>query len=120
MSKQDWLILAVVLLLSFFCWLAFSLGGSQNAASATIMQNGETITTVMLDHHEILTIEGDLGTSTIEIAPNRIRMQEAPCPDHTCVKTGWIYHSGQIIACVPNRIIIRIQGDNPPVDAIVY
>ncbi len=91
------------------CVLAcvFSLGRPKRC-SATIMQNGEIITTVTLDHHETLTIPGTLGTSTIEIAPNQIRMLEAPCPDHTCVKTGWIHHSGQVIACVPNRIVIRI------------
>lgn len=120
MSKQDWLIFATVLLLGLVCWLAFSLWGGQNDASATIMQNGEIITTVTLDHYETLTIPGALGTSTIEIAPNQIRMLEASCPDHTCVKTGWIHHSGQVIACVPNRIVIRIQGNTPPVNAIAY
>jgi hypothetical protein len=40
----------------------------------------------------------------------RIRFSEADCPDRVCVRTGWISHQGQLAACVPGEVILRIEG----------
>jgi hypothetical protein len=40
----------------------------------------------------------------------RIRFAAADCPDKVCVRTGWISRSGQIAACVPGHLIIKIEG----------
>lgn len=33
---------------------------------------------------------------------------------------GWIRHSGKIVACIPNRVVIRVTGDDHEgLDAIV-
>ena len=58
-----------------------------------------------------ITVKGILGPSKIEIQEGRVRMISSTCPHKTCVKTGWITHQGQLICCVPNRILIRISGN---------
>ncbi|HBE87040.1 MAG TPA: hypothetical protein DDW53_19330, partial [Lachnoclostridium sp.] len=36
---------------------------------------------------------------------------EASCPDKVCVRTGKIHRSGELIVCLPNRVVITIEGE---------
>ena len=48
-------------------------------------------------------------TYTLEVAQGRVRMLDIDCPDHICVKTGWV--SGDVpIVCLPNRLIVEVRG----------
>jgi hypothetical protein len=40
----------------------------------------------------------------------QIRFAEADCPDKVCVRTGWVSRSGQVSACVPGHLILKITG----------
>lgn len=54
----------------------------------------------------------------------RARMKESDCPDKVCVRTGWIAHPGQVIVCLPNKIVVRIEGGpqdvGPFLDGVAY
>lgn len=54
---------------------------------------------------------GDVGLSTIQIADGQVLISHAPCANQRCRLTGPRKHTGDILACVPNRIFIHIQGD---------
>jgi hypothetical protein len=56
-------------------------------------------------------VQGPLGTSEVEIREGKVRMLFSPCPNRTCQKAGWISRQGQVICCLPNKILIRISGD---------
>jgi hypothetical protein len=58
-----------------------------------------------------VTVQGPLGPSEIHIQEGKVEMLSSPCLNQTCCKSGWIDRQGQIICCVPNRIFIRIAGD---------
>jgi len=57
-------------------------------------------------------VQGPLGASKVEIREGRVRMLFSPCPNHTCQKAGWISRQGQVICCLPNKVLIRISGDD--------
>ncbi len=55
----------------------------------------------------------------LRIEPGRIRVLEADCPDKVCVTTGWLSRPGQMAACVPGRLLVRVvQADDPDVDVV--
>ena len=56
----------------------------------------------------------------IEILPGKIRIKDADCPDKICVKEGWISQGGQLIVCLPHKLIISIEGKNNTVDSVVH
>jgi len=62
---------------------------------------------------------GESGiTNVVEIAPGKIRVREADCPDQVCVSQGWIETSRLPIVCLPNQLIISIEEDgNADIDA---
>ena len=55
----------------------------------------------------------DIGsTNQIEIKDNTVRMVQADCPDHLCVKQGKIKSEGEMIVCLPNKVTVRISGED--------
>ncbi len=87
---------------------------------AQIIKDGEILYEISLSD-----IEGQEefsldGRDVIIIAEkDRIRFVESDCRDQICVFTGWISHSNQIAACLPNRILVKIIGKDDEVDAVV-
>lgn len=65
--------------------------------------------------------------ATLELLETgRVRVIESTCPDKVCVRSGWISRSGQAIVCLPNRIVVRIEGSGTGrdpgsrLDAVTY
>lgn len=50
------------------------------------------------------------GHLTVVIEDKKVYVKEADCPDKVCVHSGAISRQNQIIACMPNGIIIRLTG----------
>ena len=65
-------------------------------------------------------IDGELGASEVLLDEHGVRMLSSPCSAQRCVYSGAHRHAGDIIACVPNRILITIRGSaESRFDAIV-
>lgn len=65
--------------------------------------------------------------ATLEVSESgKARITASTCLDKTCVRTGWISRPGQSIVCLPNRLVVRIEGTEaehtlePSLDAITY
>ncbi len=60
------------------------------------------------------------GGMVIEVQDGRIRVRKSNCANQICVDSGWIAHSGEVIACVPNQVMIEIKTEKGAfLDAIV-
>ena len=60
-----------------------------------------------LDKDGIVSVDGPLGKTTVEIKDNRVRIQNSPCRNKLCVRQGWI-KTGALI-CLPNRVVVTID-----------
>jgi hypothetical protein len=66
-------------------------------------------------------INGPLGDTTIEVRDGRIRVIGSPCPHKLCIRMGWAGRAGDLIVCVPNRVVIRVEGEGEEdVDAVTW
>jgi hypothetical protein len=63
-----------------------------------------------LDEPTRFAVDGPLGSTEIEIDGNRVRVIDSPCRDKICVSGGWISQSGQWVACLPNRVFLRVDA----------
>ena len=68
-------------------------------------------------HIEIRT---EYGYNKVEITKDKVRVIEADCPDKLDVSAGWISKTNQMIVCLPNRLVIKIIGNEQAVDGITY
>ena len=60
-----------------------------------------------------LTIPTEHGYNTLHINERGIAVSDADCPDKICLHTGFISKKGELIACVPHRLLIIIKEAEP-------
>jgi len=97
--------------LSFRVWRP----SAQRGARVVAEQDGHVIFTAPLDEPRQVRLQGPLGVTVLVIAKGEARILSSPCPDKICVRSGAIHAVGELLACVPNRIVVRIEG--PPREA---
>ena len=90
------------------------------AGSVLIVELAEAApATHALSNYGVLPVVGPLGVSEIEIGPKGARVISAPCVHKICMRQGWMQRAGDVAACVPNSLVLRIAGA-APVDAMVH
>jgi hypothetical protein len=62
-------------------------------------------------------VSGPLGQTQVEIRDGAARVVDSPCRDKVCVKMGWVRGAGEWAACVPNRVLLRVEA-RPGLDAV--
>ena len=95
---------AVVLLLS-------ALPGSTDNLVAVITVNGEEAERIELSadmQPKVVNLE-DVGV-TITAQGGEVAFTYSDCPDQTCVHTGWLSKAGDIAVCIPNEVVVKIEG----------
>ncbi|MDR1209471.1 MAG: NusG domain II-containing protein [Clostridiales bacterium] len=48
---------------------------------------------------------------TFETRDGKIAFTESDCPDHICVRTGFIGVAGESAACLPNGLLLTVSGE---------
>jgi Uncharacterized protein conserved in bacteria len=96
-------------------------GPRADAAKVVIKaQGGEYIYPLSSDRE--IQVPGPLGVTLVEIKDKAVHIEDSPCPNKTCIAAGSVSEAGQWIACLPNQVLVRIEGDSADagVDAAVY
>lgn len=107
----SWDIIVVVCIASIGIYLLTSNPSSANSARMVRVTTslGFEKTYTLRDHIN-LEIDGKLGKSVIEISKEGVRFVDSCCPNHLCVKRGWVSKPGDLAACVPNGVVVRVIG----------
>ena len=98
---------------------AYGPGGGQT--SAVIKgPGGEWLYPLSSDRE--VRVPGPLGITVVEIRGKSVRIADSPCPNKTCIAAGAIDKPGQWLACLPNQVLVSIEGrrSDEGVDASVY
>ena len=74
----------------------------------------EQIYFLPFDQTTVIKVKGTLGSSQIEINLSGARFNTSPCLHKICIKNGWIRLAGEVAACVPNRVILTVEGKALP------
>ena len=82
--------------------------------SIQITVDGELYGTYSLAEDQVIQI-GD--TNVCEIKDGEVKMTEADCPDHLCMKQPAVGSAGGYIVCLPNRVVIQGEGDSDSQDS---
>ena len=61
------------------------------------------------------------GEARLEMKGGRVRMlamKREICPKGICSQMGWIGRPGEMIICMPNRLVVRIEASEGEVDEL--
>ena len=108
MKKKEFIFIGALLAVSLLLCVYVYVIPHEKYGSIQITVNGELYGTYSLGVDQVITI-GD--TNVCEIKNGEVKMIEADCPDHLCMKQPAIGSAGGFIVCLPNRIVIQGEGD---------
>jgi len=110
MTPGDWALIIGLVLVSLVSIFLMSRLVSRGT-TAVVEADGVIICRLDLsvDQHRIIT--GPLGETDVQVKDGRVRVVESACPHGICVRSGWVARAGDMIVCVPNRVIVRVEGE---------
>lgn len=108
MTKGDWLVVLTLLgiALAGIAWLAIAPTGTR----VVVTSRGQTCFVADLDQAHSIDLDGPLGKTRLVIDEKGAYVTDSPCPRKVCISMGPAKRSGDLLACVPNRIMVRIEG----------
>jgi hypothetical protein len=105
----DWGVIGAALSITVFSAVFVYAGGYGGQGQLLVKGTGEQWV-FPLDGTEIIKISGPLGDTVVELRDAAARIITSPCENQTCVAQGAIRFHGQWTACLPNRVLISING----------
>ena len=113
-----WLLLIGLIALACVAGLVTLSLHRQSGAMVQITQDGQVVGTYSLQQPRTLRYESqDGGYNIVVIADGKVRVSEASCPDQVCVGQGWISDGTVPVVCLPNRLVIQIEGGGDGLDS---
>lgn len=111
MNKSD--VKLIVLLLIIIGGIFIFIGVTKKEGSiAEVYYEDEMVLSIDLNIDKEYIIDGELGDVVLEVKDKKIRVKEENSPKHICSKEGFIGDSSRTLICLPNKIIVKIVGDN--------
>lgn len=109
----DFLMYILIATVAVVLFLAAPKGISGQAQVAVLTEDGKVVfqkPVAELQAAGSFEIEAQGFHYVIAYENGKIRFSEADCPDKVCVRSGWVSRTGQIAACVPGHLILKITG----------
>ena len=113
-DKKTIIIILVLLLLCILGAVSFLLLRNLPSGSVAVISiDGEEYERVDLGKVQEpydIEIRTKFGSNTVHVEPGAISVTAASCPDKVCVHQGRLSGGGIPIVCMPNRLVISIEG----------
>ncbi len=108
-GKKDLLLIVAVLIIAAAGFLINNRIHKKPAAYVEISVDTRTVATYDLNKDMDLVLETyNGGTNHLIIQNGQVWISEASCPDKVCIHQGHISMNGELIVCLPNRMIAKV------------
>lgn len=108
MTRSDRLLIVALMVLALAAWPLVASAGS--SAPRVVISGPQGVTSVPLGVDDAMRVRGENGLMTVVVSHGAVRVTESGCPDQVCVKTGAVSTAGGVIVCVPNGVVVRVEG----------
>lgn len=113
----DFIVLFVFLVVIFG---SFILAGNKKSKGAELtVRTPEGTFIYPLDKNRELDFEGLIGHTKVIIKDGQAWVTDSPCENKTCILMGKLSASGGFAACLPNSVILSVEGQTEELDALV-
>jgi len=123
MKKADIYIIITILIPALIGAVILYTANTDKSKTVEIYVAGELHSTHPLspNQDDIIIHTGENNYNIIRIQNDGVFMAEANCRSQICLLSGKYSHVGQMIACLPHRVLIRLTGQaEGGIDAIAY
>lgn len=122
-KKATWgdLLIALSVLIFAAVLMAAMLSRPARALTAQVLLDGEVIYSCRLDELEdpiYYSVAQAAYPITLEFSLTGVRVAKTACPGEDCRHMGTIATSARQIICLPNHLVVTLQGDDLSYDAM--
>ena len=110
------LFICLILIGGALSYLAFS--GSSSGDLVVVKVNGEIYGKYSLTKDRTITVNRDGHMNKITIKGGKVQVSKSNCKNQVCVKHGSISTTHQNIVCIPNKVVVSIEGKGGEYDVI--
>lgn len=119
MTKADMALMVLMALVSLICLILIVFLGNHQAGEKkaekmiSVQINGQEVDLIPLipqNEGKVFPYKTQYGTNTVEIKGQKAHILEADCPDQLCIHQGDIDEPGQILVCLPHRLVVEIKS----------
>jgi len=110
MTRLDRVVVLILLLATVASFML--IGRAPRGDRVVVEQRGRVVFSAPLDIDRVVALTGPLGETVLEIRDRQARILSSPCPRKVCIGMGRIARQGQFLACVPNELLVRIEGEH--------
>jgi len=112
----DIIIIFAVAGLTFFAVYMAYMKPKGNAQVLIQGQDAEWVYPIEADATVVVT--GPIGDTTVRVRGNRAWVESSPCDNKTCIAAGSISRQGEWAACLPNNVLVIVNGSEDDIDGI--
>jgi len=114
-KKWDIILIISLICLSFIPELIFGvmMGKNYNGTYAEVTLDGKPYKKIILSEHrgeDKISINTEYGYNILEIDDASIKILD--CRDKICIKSGFISNPGEIIVCLPHKLMVEIKSND--------
>jgi len=101
--------------------LFYYFGSGMGQGSWVVIEvDQKTVARYSLLKDRITHVKGPLGVTEVEIRDGKARILRSPCKLKVCIKSGYIQYADRISVCLPNKVVVRVEGNSQRgLDAVV-
>lgn len=115
--------LVVIIVVAFAVMTAAFVYGKNRGETltATVKHRGQVAAQVALStltEEKKITIDGQYHL-TVTLTKDGVSVTESDCPGQDCVHTGRITRAGQSIACLPEQVVVTLEGKTSAPDVVL-
>ena len=115
----DKILIATLFILNGWLFMNWGIGFSEGDW-VVVKVNQKEVARLPLATDQTTYVKGPLGLTEVEVKKGQARIVRSPCKNKVCIKSGYIRYADRLAVCIPNRVVVRIVGQNHRgVDAVV-
>ncbi len=111
LTRADKVLIASLLAFNLFLFSGVDFSTRQGDW-VVIEVDQKEVARLALAENRVLHVTGPLGETEVEVKDGQARIRRSPCSKKLCIKSGFIQYADRISASLPNRVVVRIQGNS--------
>lgn len=112
------IILAIGLIVLGFAMSFFLAFGKDAGTQITVMADGKLYGVYDLNEDQTVTVRQGSCSNEFQIKDGSVRMIRSNCRNHDCIQMGAISQTGEVIVCLPHKLVLEVTGGEEAFDVV--